>query len=310
MANERFRKTAAARSIAVASRKGGVGKTFAAINIAICAATGGPDGNLPKLKVLFVEADSQQNSSYYFLKHFGAEVVGQKVILPPNPDCPDGKIYNISDNIAGNAYMEYPTQWENLYIIPSDGRIDKLQEVVKSDLDRFDEATINKYVTQVFNTLIEEVQDDYDLIVFDTPPSKTFASQGAIAASSDCLVVANPDAFCALNGVPGTISDIDMNNKTIRGQGNETNIIGILMNKVSSLRPTQHEKEHIRTMRKQFPQYVRNELVMCNYVSFNTEIPQSPNELEWMRHPQARQQMTNFYNHIANTTLADIYSGK
>jgi len=305
---KRFRKKAKARTIAVASRKGGVGKTFSAINIACCAANGGPNGNLPKLKVLVIDADSQQNSTYYYLKHMGAQMAGQKVLLPPNPNCEMGNIYNISDVIAGNAYMEYPTEWENIFLIPSDGRIDQLNDIATGDTKGFDDNQLNKFSAMLFDDLIEEVSDEYDLIVIDTPPSKTHASQGAIAASSDCLVVANPDAFCASNAVPGTVADILMNNDTFRNEDNQTNIIGILINKVSSLRPTSHEKDHIRKIRSQFPEYFSPELVMCNYVAFNTEIPQKPGHFEWYKHPQAKEQMENFYNYVSKKALFEIYA--
>lgn len=305
--SERFRKKAKARTIAVASRKGGVGKTFSAINIACCAANGGPNGDLPKLKVLIIDADSQQNSTFYYLRHMGAQMAGQKVLLPPNPNCDLGNIYNISDIIAGNPYMEYPTEWENIFIIPSDGRIDQLNDIASTDMKGFDDNQLNKFAAILFDDLIDEVQEEYDLIVIDTPPSKTHASQGAIAASSDCLVVANPDAFCASNAVPGTIADIEMNNNTFRNENNQTNIIGILINKVSSQRPTSHEKDHIRKIRNDFPQYFSRDLVMCNYVAFNTMIPSQPGTFTWEKHPQAKAQMVSFYNQISEKVLSDIY---
>lgn len=104
-----------------------------------------------------------------------------------------GNIYNISDIIAGNEYMEYPTEWENIFIIPSDGRIDQLNDIATGDIKGYDDNQLNKFSSMLFDDLIADVSDEYDLIVIDTPPSKTHASQGAIAASSDCLVVANPD---------------------------------------------------------------------------------------------------------------------
>ena len=49
-------------------RKGGVGKTFLASTIAYLLATGGPDGNGIKRRVLVLDYDSQQDSSKAFLK--------------------------------------------------------------------------------------------------------------------------------------------------------------------------------------------------------------------------------------------------
>ena len=51
---DKARTHAPMRTCAVAARKGGVGKTFASISLAVNAAFGGPDKKLPQLKVLFI----------------------------------------------------------------------------------------------------------------------------------------------------------------------------------------------------------------------------------------------------------------
>ena len=302
----KLRKNASARIIPVVARKGGVGKTFAAISLAINAAIGGPEKNRPPLRVLFIDCDSQQNSSKYFLQRLGAKQLGNKVVLPPNPDCPDKGVYNISDIFAGNDFLEYPTEWENIMVIPSDGNIDDFRKISDIAKKMTDDEGFMDAAAYLFREFMNIVKDEYDLIVIDTPPSKTYASSGAITAGTDCLIVANPDSHNSGSSVPGVIADIEELNETYRPE-NPVNIIGILLNKISSTRPTKHEATHITKIKQSFPKYVNSKLFFCNYVAFNTEMPQSPNNLDWMNNPSAFSQMVKFYDHISETVLKEIY---
>ncbi|MBE1302019.1 MAG: AAA family ATPase [Alteromonadaceae bacterium] len=300
----RARKNAKCRVVSIVARKGGVGKTFTAIQTAVNAAFGGPEKKKPRLKVLFVDVDSQQNSTYFFLKHFGAVQSFQKVLLPKNPDCEEGQIYNITDIFMGNDFIEYPTQYENLHIIPSDGQIDNF----KNEYRDMSEDDLAASTVVQFKKLIQLVEDDYDLIVIDTPPSKTNACQGAIAASTDCIVVANLDAWNAENALPGIMSDIEYNNSQFRNMENPINIAGILINKVSSVSMTNDEKKQLRSIKSQWPEHVHNRFYFVDRVAFKTtEMPQDPSKFDYMKSKDTAGQMQKFYQHISESILADIY---
>ena len=302
----RLRKEEECVVLAVVARKGGVGKTFVALNTAINAAMGGPHKSEKPLKVLFIDVDSQQNSSYFFLKSTGASVLGQRVLLPPNADCDQNNIYTIADVFAGNEFMEYATDYSNIHIIPSDGNIDDLRSI-SPNADAVNDDSLTKVSVMQFQGLIELVKDDYDLIVIDTPPSKTHASQGAIAAATHCLVVTTPDSYNAEIAVPGIVADIKNNNERFRQSYNHAEISGIIFNKISSTNPTKHEQQHFENIKSAFPELTNNRPYFCNYVAFNTEIPQSPNNFDWMKHNKAKGQMEKFYEFVRTKVVNKIY---
>jgi len=303
---ERARKKAKCKVVAVAARKGGVGKTFTAIQLAVNAAFGGPDKKHTPLKVMFVDVDSQQNSTYFFLKHFGAQHVYEKVLLPANPNCDDGQVYNITDIFMGNDFIEYPTQYPNLHIIPSDGQIDNFKG---TEFSGANEELITIAAAGQFRKLIETVEEDYDLIVIDTPPSKTHASQGAIAACTDVIIVANLDSWNSENALPGIISDIELNNNQYRPQGEPVNIAGILLNKLSSKTLTKDERKHLKAIKAKYNKHLHKGFYFYDRVAFKTtEMPQDPSNFAWMKDPDTAHQMREAYEHIAKNVLNDIYA--
>lgn len=298
-------RTRKAKVVAVANRKGGVGKTFGSTQLAINAAIGGPDKDRPPIKVLFIDADSQQNSTAYFLSYLGTTVVHNKVILPTNPLCPDNEVYNLSDIFMGNDFIEYPTQCENLAIIPSDGNIDEINEEYKNHpKQKFLSAII-----QTFKDLISLVEYDYDLIVIDTPPSKTHACQAAMAVSSDVLIMAQLDYFNANISVPSIIGDIDLLNQNYRDSDDPINIIGIVPNLMNSKVLDNDEKIQLTTMTTMYPQHFYPNFSFVRRVAFKTtQMPQNPKSFMYMKNKDTADQMRKFFNHIASTTLKDVYA--
>ncbi len=302
---DKARTQAPMRTCAVAARKGGVGKTFASISLAVNAAFGGPDKKLPQLKVLFIDVDSQQNSTYFFLKHFGAKVVFEKVLLPKNPDCEDGNVYNITDVFMGNDFMEYPTQYENLMVLPSDGHIDNFNGLEF----KVGEETVAMATSAQFKKLIKFVDEDYDLVIIDTPPSKTFAATGALAAASDCLVVGALDSWNSEVAIPGILSDIENNNQLFRDKNNPLNVVGILLNKLSSKKITNDEKKHLVKIRDNHREHLSSNLMLVDRVAFKTTVmPQDPLNYDYMKDKETAQQMRNFFYHFAQDVLKDIYA--
>lgn len=290
--------------LTITARKGGVGKTFGAINAAVLAACGGPDKKLKPLRVLLIDVDSQQNTTGYFLKYLGTLMMGRKAILPANPDCDRGDVYNITDIFMGNEFIEYPTQYENLSIIPSDGDIDDFTK----EFDNNPEEDIVKFTAMQFEALINAVSEDYDLVVIDTPPSKTHASQGAIAASTHVLVMAELDIFNTEDALPGIMSDIDYVNTHLRNKDNPVSIVGILPNKISSTKMTLDERKCLNNIQEMFPQHIHPSFHFYNRTAFRTTVmPEDPKAFKYMKDQNTANQMRGFYDHLCKTVLADAY---
>ena len=293
--------------LTIAARKGGVGKSFAAINTAVLAACGGPDKDKTPLRVLLIDVDSQQNTTYYFLKYLGCKWIHRKALLPANPDCEDKQVYNITDIFMGNDFVEYPTQYQNLFMIPSDGEIDDLRK----EFNKFPEKDIVMQTTNQFRNLIKLIEDDFDLIVIDTPPSKTHASQAAVAVSTHVLVMAELDIWNSENGLPGIMSDIDYVNTSLRNSDDPVEIIGICPNKISSKTMTNEERKTLSDLVERYPQYLHQDLKFFNRVVFKTTaMPEDPSKFEYMKQTDTAEQMRNFFNHISNKVLTDVYKSQ
>jgi chromosome partitioning protein len=293
--------------LTIAARKGGVGKSFAAINASVLASCGGPDKDRPPLRVLLIDVDSQQNTTYYFLKYLGCKWVHRKALLPANPNCEDNEVYNITDIFMGNDFVEYPTQYENLFMIPSDGEIDDLRK----EFNKFPEKDIVLQTTNQFKKLIKLIEDDFDLIIIDTPPSKTHASQAAVAVSTHVLVMAELDIWNSENGLPGIMSDIEYVNTSLRNNNDPVEIIGICPNKISSKAMTNEERKTLADLIKRYPSYLHKNLNFFNRVAFKTTtMPEDPSCFAYMKQKDTAEQMRSFYNHISDKVLSEIYKSK
>jgi len=292
-----------AKVIVVANRKGGVGKTFSSLQIAFNAALGGVDRNLPPLKVLLMDGDSQQHSSIACLGHLGIPIVHGKAILPANPKCPEKNVYSISDIFMGNYFHEYPTHVENLDVIPSDGNIDELKKEWESTPDdRFLDAVVNQ-----LGATIDTMRDDYDLIVIDTPPSKTHICQAAMAVADDVIIMTGLDFYCA-QSVKMMIGDIEHLNHTYRSEDNPVNILGVVPNNLSSSKLTNDEKAHFMSLQSEFRQYFHKGIYFVQRTKFKTTTsPVHPDKMAFRKDPICMQQARNFYNHIAINSLNGIY---
>jgi chromosome partitioning protein len=303
---EKVRKKSPCKVIAVVAQKGGVGKTFVATSLAINAAIGGPSQKLPRLKVLVLDVDSQQNISYLFLKALGAMMLNKKCRLPPNPRCPKGEIYNITDMIYGNDWIEYPTQFDNLDIIPSDGMLDQLR-MESDELRKYSELDLMNNTSKIFKEIIDILSESYDLIVIDTPPAKTHASMAALSASTHAVVVCQLHNFSTEMSVPSVMSDIEYSNTSLKGPDDQTEIIGIVPNQISKISMTNTEKRNHNKLLDEYPDYYSSDVYFTNRVSFNISIPQNIDTFDWIKDKVAKGQMAAFYKSVAQKSLIDIY---
>src|SRR5450830_702646 len=163
--------------IAVANQKGGVGKTTTAINVSAYLGHYG-------YKTILIDMDPQSNStSGLGFAHNNINISVYSLM-----------IYNEDPN---KALIETP--YENLKLIPSSKQLSgaevELVTVFKREF-RLKEA-------------IQKLEDNYDFIIIDCPPSLGLLTVNSLAASKDIIIPIQCGYF-ALEGVAQLLNIIDL----------------------------------------------------------------------------------------------------
>lgn len=150
--------------IAIASQKGGTGKT--STSISLCAGLGRKNK-----KILLVDIDSQANSS--------------KVLLPEYQKIPkEDTIYKTI--IDRKPLVIQPTSIKNVDIVPS--------HILLSNTDV--ELTVARDHREArLKTELDKVKDKYDHIIIDCPPALGWLTINAFTAADKVLVVVSPGYF-------------------------------------------------------------------------------------------------------------------
>lgn len=142
------------RVIAVYSTKGGVGKTTAAVNLAWEAAK--------EFRVLLWDLDPQGAAT--FLLHVKPKVKGGVGALVGG------------QNKVARAIRS--TEYENLEVLPADASY--------RDLDLlFDQA---KKSEQRVAKILEQVEEDYDVVILDCPPGAALVAENALFSANAVVV--------------------------------------------------------------------------------------------------------------------------
>src|SRR4051794_21092544 len=150
--------------IAIASQKGGVGKTSTSISLAAGLAK-------KNKRVLLIDIDSQANSS--------------KVLIPTYQDIPsDRTIY--ATIIDRKPLPVHQSKVENLFIVPSHILLSQTDVELTTALDHR-EARLKRE--------LDKIKDQYDYIFIDCPPSLSWLTINAFTASEKVLVVVAPGYF-------------------------------------------------------------------------------------------------------------------
>lgn len=157
------------KTLAIANQKGGVGKTTTTINLAACLAA-------LQLRTLVVDLDPQGNASS-----------GLGVIR-------DDVQQSIYDVIAGNVEARdaiVQTQIGNLSLIPS------RTELAAAELEL---VTVEERREFFLKDALDSVQDEYDYILIDCPPSLSLLTINALVASDSVLIPVQAEYY-ALEGL-------------------------------------------------------------------------------------------------------------
>ena len=180
------------RIIAISNQKGGVGKTTTAISLS---------GALLEYnkKILLVDMDPQGNCS----RGLGVDAALIKYTL-----------YNLFVNDIDVKKVIKKTAYKGLDILPSTVNL----AIAESKMN-------SSNPLMKLKTVLKSVENDYDYIIIDTPPSYGFLSMSSLIASKEVIIPVQCEYF-ALEGVAQILATISNIQSTYN---RELNISGFLM---------------------------------------------------------------------------------
>ena len=169
------------RKIAFINYKGGVGKTSLIVNTAACLAERG-------LRVLMFDFDTQSNASIWLMKlerwnkvnvPGGANIYS--IFDPGKNRVKDLIIKDVLEDKDGKKLLP------GLDLVPTAFNLVDLEGEYKPDPKK------PSYV--IFQEQLAEIENNYDIILFDCPPNILRASQNGIYTANEIYVPSNPDAL-------------------------------------------------------------------------------------------------------------------
>jgi len=169
------------RTIVVLNQKGGVGKTTTVANIAAALAATG-------LKVVVIDLDPQAHLTI----HLGLE--------PETIESGSYKVLTQSASLEDEILLMRP----NLWLLPANINLVGAESELVSVVGR----------ETILREAVKSVQDKFDYLIIDCPPSLGLLTLNALAATEEVLIPLQPHFF-ALQGFGKLLQTIGLVNKRI-----------------------------------------------------------------------------------------------
>jgi chromosome partitioning protein len=179
--------------VSIANQKGGVGKTTTSINLSAGLAINGK-------KTLLVDLDPQGNSS---------------ISLLDLQNVKEGAYEFLTESGKDWQTFVYQTNYENLDVIPAKINLAKLEAKLVGDFD------------SIFRLKdrIEQLISNYDVVIFDTPPTLGLTTVNALVASTHVIIPIQSSYF-ALEGTGDLLETIEK----VRSRPNpDLQLLGVLV---------------------------------------------------------------------------------
>lgn len=209
--------------------KGGVGKTTLSVNLAAYFGSTG-------VRTLLVDLDPQTNATFSCMKVDEWEEHSRQ----------NG---TVADLLGARQYSNANASARQVRDVIVEDVFEGV-DLIPSHLDLFtidlDMAGATARETRLRRAL-QEVENDYDLIVCDCPPNLTIPTQNALAASSHFVVPISTDFLSAL-GVGILLRRIRQLSQDL---DQKISLSGIVISRVG--RPALHREEILAALKQQFP---------------------------------------------------------
>ncbi|MFT7538894.1 MAG: chromosome partitioning protein [Lysobacterales bacterium] len=166
-----------AKTIIIGNQKGGTGKTTTTVNLSAALAEAGK-------RVLIVDVDPQGNATS------GVGINKSEL---------DKSVYDLLVSNVQAKEIIVQTDFDNLSIVPCNINLTGAEIELVGVISR--ESRLKK--------ALEPVQDDYDYIIIDSPPSLGLITLNALVAS-DSIIVPIQCEFYALEGVSQLVNTLNL----------------------------------------------------------------------------------------------------
>lgn len=218
-----------AKIIVNATHKGGEGKTTNSIMLA--------EYNALVLghKTLIIDMDPQANFSGRYIRmdydpaYKGGKIPALHPDYEPEKDFDwDGRS-SIANIFYGEEVIPYPTSISNIELLPAYSiKLQEAEAVTKADVAEKVHLQLKKFLD------LPDVQNQYEAIIIDTPPSKGPLTISAIKAATHLVIPAQMEQF-SIEGIYGMLQ-LWKQESYYRSPDKPIQLVGILPNQVRDIK--------------------------------------------------------------------------
>lgn len=184
-----------AKKIAITYEKGGCGKTTTAVNVAAILAL------RYQMRVLLVDLDKQAYSTAYYFQDY-------KNL--------NNTIYEVMTGKCTAQKAVIHTDYEGLDILPSCRRFKEIETHL---------MLMTRRQEYLLLSCIGEIENDYDVIIFDCPPSGDRIKENALTAADYVILPVIPDDFA----LPGLVQISEEITEIRRFTNQNIKVLGVLI---------------------------------------------------------------------------------